>query len=377
MSQEIGHSAYLRRKLGSLVGALYWTFVTITTMPGGTGRGNVTRATACEDVLLDLRTRGWASLPLDRVTHAAYARLAAHANWFFDEPVEHKRRLDITQSEGHRGWVSAEQAGDYEDEGQRRYEAFDIGRSPQPSDHIEHVLRGENRWPDGPRGAELRADAEAMFRYLSELSERIGDAICADLGVDPRTLRRLRTEPVSQLRLIRYFDVDDTTADSSDRAAMGAHTDYEFFTILFQDATGTQVLDPSGDWMDVPQDGVATVLVGDMLSVFSGGRYQSTLHRAGPGVKSGRVSIPYFAGADYSALVQNVTDDAGESIRFGTHLLTQLRRDFPYLREADEEFVLDLTDNGRTSSFETRAWNRAQEQAGASPRAGLALHSSE
>ncbi len=344
-------------------------------MPGGTTENVAARGLACEDMLRNLRERGWASLPLDRVTHAAYMRLVGHGHRFFDQPDEHKRELDITLSEGHRGWVSPDQAGDYDDEGPRRYEAFDIGRNAEPDDKVEHALRGHNQWPAGRDGERLRADAEAMFAYLGELSAGIGDAICADLGVDAASMRRLRTEPVSQLRLIRYFEVADAPIEYRDRAAMGAHTDYEFFTILFQDAPGTQVLDDDGTWIDVPHEGVVTVLVGDMLSVFSGGRYQSVLHRAGSTVKAGRMSIPFFAGADYSALVTNAVESDGESICFGTHLLTQLRRDFPYLREADDDFVIDLTSGARTSEFESRAWSRAIGRTrAAAPRAALAPH---
>ena len=310
---------------------------------------------------MDLRAHGWATIPLDRVTCAAYERLTEHANWFFDEPEARKRELDIASSVGHRGWVSPDQAGDYEDEGPRRYEAFDLGRTAQVDDRVEHALRGTNRWPDGPNGATMQADAEEMFAYLTELSARIGDAICADLGVDASRLRALRTEPVSQLRMIRYFDVEQPD-DAEDRAAMGAHTDYEFFTILFQNEPGTQVLDEHGNWIDVPHRGVATLLAGDMLTVFSGGRYQSVLHRACPGVTAGRISIPYFAGADYSALVRDAVEDSGETVCFGNHLLTQLRRDFPYLRDADDEFVIDLTGRGRRSAFETRALGRLRER---------------
>ena len=113
----------------------------------------------------------------------------------------------------------------------------------------------------------------------------------------------------------------------------------------------------------MPHRGVATLLVGDMLTVFSGGRYQSVLHRARPTVDAGRISIPYFAGADYSAIVRNAVDDTGETVCFGDHLLNQLRRDFPYLRDADDEYVIDLTDRGRQSVFENRAWSRVSSPA--------------
>ena len=154
-------------------------------MPGGKERGSIARSVACGHVLDELRERGWASVPLDPETHAAYLRLAAHANWFFDEPTEHKQALDITNSVGHRGWVSPDQAGDYEDEGPRRYEAFDIGRTPAATDLVEHALRGHNRWPRSAEGAAMRRDAETMFEFLESTCELIGDAICADLLYEP------------------------------------------------------------------------------------------------------------------------------------------------------------------------------------------------
>lgn len=324
-----------------------------------------------------MRRDGWATIELSGTQRERYAELAAHARSFFAMPPAAKQELDIRTSDGHRGWVSRDEAGDYADEGERRYEAFDIGRQPLRSDRHNHRLRGRNQWPSGRSGAELQHAAETMFTELSALADCVADAICANLGVSPDTLRSLRREPISQLRLIQYFEptpgavpsepvIDlrdghlDVFGAAPSTAAMGAHTDYEFFTFLYQESPGTQVLDDRGQWIDVPHDGVLTLLAGDMLAAFSDGAFESVMHRASPQVPGGRVAIPFFAGADFEAVVRPVIGTGCRSVHFGNHLMQQLRRDFPYLR--DESIgINDLRRPGDLrSDFERRALRRAE-----------------
>lgn len=334
-----------------------------------------------QDAIETMRRTGWASIEMPTAMDASYTELAMHARRFFGSELESKRALDIRASDGHRGWVSTDEVGDYADEGARRYEAFDIGRPPEAQDLQHHRLRGDNRWPEGPAGRAMQLAAENVFVELSALADHVADAICANLGVSPDTLKSLRREPVSQLRLIEYFNApsDDVVIDLTDgadptehvvatpdaSAAMGAHTDYEFFTFLYQDLPGTQVLDDHGEWVNVAHRGVITLLAGDMLSVFSGGAFQSVLHRAAPEVRSGRISIPFFAGADFHAVVRPVVGTSDENVHFGNHLMQQLRRDFPYLRrEMDGIIDLRQADDLR-SDFERRALERAQRVASA------------
>ena len=79
--------------------------------------------------------------------------------------------------------------------------------------------------------------------------------------------------------------------------------------------------------------------VGDMLEVWTNGRFRATLHRV---VNDGRerMSLPFFVAADYNAVIQPLEGlvQFGQQPRYepivaGHHLLGQLMRDFPYLRE--------------------------------------------
>lgn len=308
-----------------------------------------------DSVAAHLRAHGWATIDVDSTLAQRYERLVGHANWLFDQPSEAKALVDIRLSIGHRGWVPPDEVGDYADEGPRRYEAFDIGRTPDVGDtEPQHPLHGLNVWPEGVHGEAMQVDAEATFSALSAVAVALGDAICDNLNVPREELRQLRSEPVSQLRLIRYFDAPPQASERDGGAAMGAHTDYEFFTFLFQTTPGAQILDPDGAWADALHQGVITVIAGDMLEVFSNGAYISAMHRAAAHVDPGRVSIPFFAGADYDATVNPVVAGSrSDGIHFGEHLMSQLQRDFPYLRNG-EDTVQEQAESQR-SVFEERA----------------------
>jgi hypothetical protein len=89
--------------------------------------------------------------------------------------------------------------------------------------------------------------------------------------------------------------------------------------------------------------------IGDMLEAWSGGLFVATPHRV---VNSGdeRFSIPYFAATDFNATVSPVESpryshrqNHYEPIIAGEHLVSQLLRDFPYLRRRYESGLIQLS----------------------------------
>jgi isopenicillin N synthase-like dioxygenase len=145
-------------------------------------------------------------------------------------------------------------------------------------------------------------------------------------------------KPVAQLRVIHYLENEVCVEGKA--ASMGAHTDYECFTLLHQRAEGLQVHHPELGWFTMPViEGTLVLLVGDMLEALSNGAFKSPLHRV---INSNRerYSLPYFVATDFDAVIEPhpalVTNDRParyQKIVAGHHLLGQLLRDFPYLRE--------------------------------------------
>ena len=89
-----------------------------------------------------------------------------------------------------------------------------------------------------------------------------------------------------------------TGQDAGQQVSIGSHTDFQLFTVLWQDAVGgLQVLSRSGQWLRAPpREGTFVVNIGDYLQRVTNGRYVSTVHRARNTSGRERVSMPFFWG---------------------------------------------------------------------------------
>lgn len=67
-----------------------------------------------------------------------------------------------------------------------------------------------------------------------------------------------------------------------DEVSIGSHTDFQLFTMLWQDSSGgLQVLNRQGQWVNAaPVDGTFVVNIADYLQRITNDRYTSTVHRA-------------------------------------------------------------------------------------------------
>ncbi len=285
-------------------------------------------------------------------------RALAAARGFFSQPLRFKRGYYIGDAAKHCGYVPTTERGDYDDESTRRYEAFDLSVD-RPATEFDlragNILAGPNRWPDvvGFRPAVRRCMDE-----LLALAYLLVDALETYLGVPRGWFRDRMSRPMSQLRLIHYLRNTDTGDGGSN---MGAHTDYECFTILKQFAPGLQALNAADRWIDVPPvPGTLVINIGDMLETWTGGHLRSTLHRV---VNNGRerYSMPFFMATDFEAVIEPAPGFDSDCERHrpfvaGDHLVRMLMRDFPYLRRRRGARWRDGNGApGLTNPFELRA----------------------
>ncbi|KAK1243412.1 hypothetical protein MKX07_004040 [Trichoderma sp. CBMAI-0711] len=93
---------------------------------------------------------------------------------------------------------------------------------------------------------------------------------------------------------------DDATEDDGEqeRVSIGSHTDFQLFTILWQDSQGgLEVLNKQGQWLRArPMEGTLVVNLGDLMQRITNDEYVSTVHRARNRSGRERVSIPFFWG---------------------------------------------------------------------------------
>ncbi|KAH7324508.1 hypothetical protein B0I35DRAFT_424349 [Stachybotrys elegans] len=86
--------------------------------------------------------------------------------------------------------------------------------------------------------------------------------------------------------------------DEEMQVSIGSHTDFQLFTILWQDEVGgLQVLNREGQWINAkPIPGTFVVNIGDYLQRITNDKYVSTVHRAQNMSGCERISMPFFWG---------------------------------------------------------------------------------
>ena len=314
-------------------------------------------ATACE---LDRAARdaGFFYVTGHQVAREQQAELVAQARRFFAAPENWKMRYYIGQSVAHRGYVPEGEevfAGGKRD----RKEAFDTGRELPPDDPDVKAgtpMLGPNLWPDQPG---FREAVSSYYESAFALGRALFRGFSLALGLPESHFDAYLSKPPSQLRLIHYpFD-----PSAEDRSGIGAHTDYECFTILLPTAPGLEVMNGSGQWIDAPPvENAFVVNIGDMLEVWTGGTYVATSHRVRK-VREERYSFPLFFACDYRTVVAPLPPFATPEavakyppVSAGDHLFAQTAQSFTYLKQRLESGELALPDGSKAlASFGQQA----------------------
>lgn len=295
--------------------------------------------------------RGFLYVRGAQLDFALFRRLLVRAKAYFALDHQAKMQNYIGHSVNHSGYVPAGEeqlAGGTSD----LKEAYDINCDYTPVEGRQPLL-GPNNWPDMPG---FREDVQAYYAHVTGIGRQLFRGFALALGLGEDHFDAHLRHPPSQLRLIHYpFD-----AAAEDRPGIGAHTDYECFTLLFATAPGLQIVDKQGQWMDVPLiEGAMIMNIGDMMEILSNGRYLATRHRVKK-VKQERYSFPLFHACDYDYIVAPVT--RGEAARYaplkgGEHLFNQTAQTFAYLKRRIATGQLVLTDAVPLDSFGLRAFN--------------------
>lgn len=228
----------------------------------------------------------------------------------------------------------------YVPEGEEQYfsekpdlkEAYDVGFDLQQPEKTRPML-GPNRWPNLPG---FKEDVKAYYDAVFALSNALFRGFALALNLPEDSFTKLITAPPSQLRLAHYPfrpDIQD------DRPGIGAHTDYECFTILLVTEDGLEVQNGAAEWIDAPAvEGAFIINIGDMMEVLSNGHYVATMHRVRK-VKQERYSFPMFCACDYDTVIKPVQSllspdrpSRYEPIVCGEHLYAQTMQTFAYLK---------------------------------------------
>ena len=279
-------------------------------------------------------------------------RLEAQAAAFFTLPVAVKEAYYIGRSRAHRGYVPVGEERFYgagDDSKIDKKEAYDLSID-LPADDPDHIrgyrMLGPNQWPHEVPG--FREEVYGYYRAATGLGRVLFRGFALSLGLPENFFDADLTRPPSQLRLVHY-PADPERVETAVRSGwgIGAHTDYECFTVLHATMPGLEVLNAAGQWIDAPPvPGAFVINIGDMVEAMTNGRFIATSHRVRD-VPKERYSFPLFCSLDYDTVVKPLPQfvPAGERPSYpryvaGDHLVAQTMRTFTYLRRLQQAGTL-------------------------------------
>ncbi|KAL6073115.1 2-oxoglutarate-Fe(II) type oxidoreductase-like isoform X1 [Balamuthia mandrillaris] len=316
---------------------------------GGPTKAEVARQLrqACEEV-------GFFYVVGHGVPAALQEEARALAKRFFDLPQSEKDAISVTQSPGFRGYQKLGENVTLQKKDW--HEAIDLHRddlNPQsPSMHEVEALLGDwiyspNQWPSLP--SDFKPFFQQYIREMLRLGEDMMRAIAMSLELPSEDFfveKNLTNESYWVMRVIGYPTLDRSVPDLG--LSCGEHCDYGCLTIVNQDDTkgALQVKNTAGQWINAdPIPGAFVVNLGDMLHVWSNGRYQSTPHRVVNAGTNYRISIPFFYEPNIDCVVEPLLSSSSSSsssssntadksfkkkVHYGAHLKSKIFNNFKF-----------------------------------------------
>ncbi|CZT45013.1 related to gibberellin 20-oxidase [Rhynchosporium secalis] len=269
------------------------------------------------------------------------------AKRFFHElSQDQKEALHVRHSDYFRGYEPASYTSVNELTTSETKEAFnwgyESGLDPTGGDGKYVELDGTpeasvNAWPREP---ELPGFYEGIAKYYGQvlsLSRHLFRLFALSLALPEDFFDPMMTHPGGIGRLIRYPPSTNpktlSELNGDEEIGLGAHSDYECFTLLLQDSNpGLEVLSPDGRWISAePVEGALVVNVADFLMRWTNGVYKSTIHRVVNRTAKERYSIPLFFSINYDETVETLPSCISEEnpskyppIKAGTYVLDRL-----------------------------------------------------
>ncbi|KAI0049430.1 Clavaminate synthase-like protein [Auriscalpium vulgare] len=242
------------------------------------------------------------------------------AKQFFSLPDDAKTELDIHKSTNFKGYTALlgensnpENRGDLHEGFDLGWEQFEDGASRSAAD--DGPMAGANVWPDEAAVPGFRAAALAYYHAAVRLGQFLFPLFALALDLPEDFFSDKITKPAAIMRLLYYPPQDGAVDDRT--IGIGAHTDYECFTILWQQSgiEALQVLNTTGKWIDaVPIPGSLVVNIGDQFARWTNDVFKSTVHRAVNRTGAERYSIPLFFGTDYNVKLEALPSCVSEDM---------------------------------------------------------------
>ena len=249
-------------------------------------------------------------------------------NKFFSQKTEDKKKASAPYPGYPYGWIGPNKEALAASKGDKTppdlKESFNGGPIKIPSKKIKDDRAYEfcyqpTIWP------EINGFQKAWTDYyieMEKLARKIMSAFAEALSLEPNFFKNYIETPISALRALHYPKTTIVPEEGQQRA--GAHTDYGSLTILLPqpDTSGLQ-LQIKNQWIDVPAiKGTFVINIGDLMELWTGRRWKSTLHRviAKPNQPE-RKSLAFFHQPNWEAKIYPIGENKKEPVISGPYLM--------------------------------------------------------
>lgn len=229
---------------------------------------------------------------------------------FFRQDLETKKKADSSKSSYFNGYKGPKTQRINPNEGVDVRETFSWTYDPRYDPNVSDVesipedarkfMRPEDfPWEATKHMPQFKESIVAYFQECLRVARGLTQAFALSLGLKEGFFAEKVKYPDAAFAFNYYPPLppqDDTSGPG--QTSIGSHTDFQLFTILWQDTQGgLQVLNRDGQWLNAPpKPGTFVVNIGDYLQRITNGRYKSTVHRARNLSGRERVSMPFFWG---------------------------------------------------------------------------------
>ncbi|KAJ3539254.1 hypothetical protein NM208_g5565 [Fusarium decemcellulare] len=252
-------------------------------------------------------TIGFFYIKNHRIPEETISRTVANSKRFFSLPSEKKQQASSQNSSyGYHG-LRERQVNPA-----NRKESFSFHYKPE-FDHLHknHLSAVPSKvWDSLPKDDAIwefqnaPGFQEALVSHWTtclQLARNLIRVIALGLDLPEDYFDKFTTYPGSDFAVNFYPGHGDQVVEDLEEVGIGAHTDLQIFTLLWQDEhRGLQVLNNQNEWIYAPPvPGTLVVNIGDFLMRLTNDRLKSTVHRVIQHGKEDRFSIPFFFGFNF------------------------------------------------------------------------------
>lgn len=182
-----------------------------------------------------------------------------------------------------------------------KFDPLHEGREEEVPEEVQnHIPKDDYIWNDIGL-PDFQNNLLSYWRDCLALGRRLIRLLALGLELPEDYFDRVTTYPGADCTLNFYPGHGETPIDEREDIGLGAHTDLQILTMLWQsNERGLQVLNTKNEWVFAPPiPNTFVVNIGDFLMRLSNNRLKSTVHRVIQHSKHDRYSMPVFFGKEH------------------------------------------------------------------------------